>query len=211
MKIFFLFCGSNQSKTISLLEECSDLFSDLVFSLGGRRSPRIVSEGLFKILRKSHRVVFGVNQLEGKISEQPKERWKSVEKFLSVILILPLKDVGQLKDKMEVFHCLLIDAASAVEDEIGGEEQCQQKYLDIGALSLLERAKSLGVDDEAVLVAQLDKFRPDPKSLGACVDGVPNAKPIAPVEKDPVEDVALACSVFAGNRNNVEGVSFECL
>ena len=130
---------------------------------------------------------------------------------MSVVFVLPLEDVGQLKHKMEVSHGLLVDAASAVEYEVGGEEQREQKYLDVGALALLERSKSLGVDDEAVLVAQFDKFWPDPKSLGASVDGVPNAKPVTPVEEDPIEDVALTCPVLAGDRNNMEGGSFKCL
>ena len=130
---------------------------------------------------------------------------------MSVVFVLPLEDVGQLKHKMEVFHGLLVDAASAVEYEVGGEEQREQKYLDIGALALLQRSKSLCVDDEAVLVAQSDKFWPDPKSLGAGVDGVPNAKPVTPVEEDPIEDVALTCPVLASDRNNMEGGSFKCL
>ena len=49
-----------------------------------------------------------------------------------------------------------------------------------------------------------DELGPDPKSLGAGVDGGPNLKAVVLVEQDPVEDVALTSSVLAHNGDNCD-------
>ena len=47
-----------------------------------------------------------------------------------------------------------------------------------------------------------DEFGPDPKSLGAGVDGGSDLKAVVLVEQNPVEDVALASPVLANNGDN---------
>ena len=48
----------------------------------------------------------------------------------------------------------------------------------------------------------LNKFRPNPQSFGASVDGRSNFKAIILIEKHSIEDVAFSCSILSDDSND---------
>ena len=74
-------------------------------------------------------------------------------------------------------------------------------------LSFLQRAKAFSVHNHVLfcgIIFTLNELRPDPESLGACVDGGTNFESVVLVEQYSVENITFAGSVFAYNSYDTD-------
>ena len=76
----------------------------------------------------------------------------------------------------------------------------------------VEGAKALGVHDDdvdgvTVRRQAFERFRPHPDTLGARIDGRADAEAVTPVKEHAIQQVALACAVHAGDRNDADRTS----
>lgn len=74
-------------------------------------------------------------------------------------------------------------------------------------LSFFQRAKAFSVHDHVLfggIIFTLNEFRPDPESLGACIDCGANFESVVLIEEYSVEDVAFTGSVLADNSYDTD-------
>jgi hypothetical protein len=110
---------------------------------------------------------------QSEVSHHPKKRWKILTDLLRVDVFCNLATnfelLGKIYNQRKVLQRILIDCAHGVVDEVGAQEQGQQKYPCIMIFVFVESSDALGVNDQDFepffAFTHGDGFVPNPESL----------------------------------------------
>ena len=146
-----------------------------------------------------------VSKLQCEVSNHPEKVGEDGLVLLGVqfcVLVLQLDVFGEVDDQTQLSQSCLVDVTHAVEHEKATQQDCQRENLNIVVLGFVEGTKPFSVNHKhtdrfAVGLRALDRLGPEPKSLGAGVDGGADVKAVRSVKKDAIEQVAFTCPVHA--------------
>ena len=125
-----------KSGTLSFLKARSQEPSYSIFLFNIIWESFLRSQSFFQILLRSDGFSFWIDELQGKISNNPKESWKVFSKIFRVILILVIMSAelnifGEIDDQTKILNGILIDWTDWIIDKDGRTENGKGKYFNI--------------------------------------------------------------------------------